>query len=447
MLRLFTVRWPLLARLDAILFFPVALALAGEIAPVRTFVDQTLTPTLPSFVFQMGLWKGVPFWAAMVIAGFTPYLLLLIFADRFLTVRKGFALLSIVAILAWAAAAFRLSASLVTIVPAHDMGKFSFLSSGEHVALAVGGLALLIHLRPLWIGLLDQGDVAMRLVSASSRSGFPVGRDTWARNESDPFYRQAAASRNWKSPDGVDASSSAPGESAGMKFLYAMVWASVVVGLAFAYLHWSSWNSGVHQAGLPAIQTLMPGVQSVQPGGARPVMHPSPIPPVSELPAMPSAPRASERPVVAAALPSVQRPSEMVVSPDTTDTSNGPNEAVAVRGRDGSFAFDAVVNGAHVPMLFDTGASVVALRAEDAERFGIDVNNLNYTAKVKTANGTADVAPIIIDTLTIGNITQRRVAGYVAREGMLAKNLLGQTFLARLSGYNVENNQLVLKGQ
>jgi aspartyl protease family protein len=97
-------------------------------------------------------------------------------------------------------------------------------------------------------------------------------------------------------------------------------------------------------------------------------------------------------------------------------------------------------------MLFDTGASVVALRAEDAGRFGVSVSNLNYSARVKTANGTADVAPIIIDTLTIGNITERRVVGYVAREGMLPRNLLGQSFLARLSGYNVENNQLVLKG-
>jgi clan AA aspartic protease (TIGR02281 family) len=447
MFQLFTVRWPLLARLDAILFFPVALALAGEIAPVRTFVDQTLTPTFPSFVYQLGVSKGAAFWAAMVIAGFIPYLLLLIFADRFLTVRKGFALLSIVAVFAWAVAAFRLSPSLVAVVPAHNLGKFSFLSSGQHVALAAGGLALLIHLRPLWIGLLDQGDVAMRLVSVSGGSGYPEGRDTWARNDSDPFYRQAAASRGLNSPNGLDGATSAPGESAGMKFLYAMVWFSVVVGLAFAYLHWSSWNSGVHQAGLPAIQTLMPGVQSAQPG-ARPVMHPSPMAaPVSELPATPYAPRAAERPVETAALPSVQRPSEMVFGPDTTDPLNGPNEATAVRGKDGSFAFDAVVNGAHVPMLFDTGASVVALRAEDAERFGIAVNNLNYTAKVKTANGTADVAPIVIDTMTIGNITQRRVVGYVAREGMLAKNLLGQTFLARLSGYNVENNQLVLKGQ
>ena len=126
---------------------------------------------------------------------------------------------------------------------------------------------------------------------------------------------------------------------------------------------------------------------------------------------------------------------------------SGPNEAVAARGRDGSFAFDAIINGAHVQMLFDTGASVVALRAEDAGRFGVSASNLNYSAKVKTANGTADVAPIIIDTLTIGNITERRVVGYVAREGMLPRNLLGQSFLARLSGYNVENNQLVLKGQ
>jgi aspartyl protease family protein len=72
---------------------------------------------------------------------------------------------------------------------------------------------------------------------------------------------------------------------------------------------------------------------------------------------------------------------------------------------------------------------------------------LNYTAKVKTANGTADVAPITIDTLTIGNITQRAVPGFVAKQGTLQVNLLGQAFLSRLSGYNVERNVLLLKGR
>jgi aspartyl protease family protein len=74
------------------------------------------------------------------------------------------------------------------------------------------------------------------------------------------------------------------------------------------------------------------------------------------------------------------------------------------------------------------------------------VSRLNYSAKVKTANGAADVAPITIDTVTVGNITLRAVQGFVAKQGMLQTNLLGQTFLARLAGYNVEKNVLVLRG-
>jgi aspartyl protease family protein len=124
-----------------------------------------------------------------------------------------------------------------------------------------------------------------------------------------------------------------------------------------------------------------------------------------------------------------------------------PNEAIAERGGDGGFAFDAIVNGAHMRMLFDTGATVVALRAEDAIRLGIPVNKLNYSAKVKTANGVAEVAPVMIDSITIGNITQRAVQGFVAKQGMLQTNLLGQSFMTRLAGYNVEKNLLWLKGR
>jgi aspartyl protease family protein len=158
-------------------------------------------------------------------------------------------------------------------------------------------------------------------------------------------------------------------------------------------------------------------------------------------------PPVSEHVVTVAPLPSVQRPTAMSASIAAGGTIGGPNEAVAQRGNDGSFAFDAVVNGTHVRMLFDTGASVVGLRAEDAERLGISVSGLNYSAKIKTANGTAEVAPVMIDTMIIGNISLRNVAGFVAKQGTLPQNLLGQTFLARLSGFNVENNLLVLRGR
>jgi aspartyl protease family protein len=145
-------------------------------------------------------------------------------------------------------------------------------------------------------------------------------------------------------------------------------------------------------------------------------------------------------------MPAVQRPTDFSANGQSSSMFVGPNEAVAERGDDGSFAFDAVVNGGHTRMVFDTGASIVVLRPEDAVRLGFNMNRLNYSAKVKTANGTSEVAPVIIDSLMIGNITLRNVVGCVARPGALHENLLGQAFLARLAGFNVEKNLLVLKG-
>jgi aspartyl protease family protein len=90
---------------------------------------------------------------------------------------------------------------------------------------------------------------------------------------------------------------------------------------------------------------------------------------------------------------------------------------------------------------------VVAIRGEDAARVGIDVTQLTYSARVKTANGIAEVAPVVIETLTVGDITQRNVPGFVAKRGAMHENLLGQSFLSRLSGFNVEKNRLVLQGR
>ncbi|MDH7796278.1 MULTISPECIES: TIGR02281 family clan AA aspartic protease [unclassified Beijerinckia] len=124
----------------------------------------------------------------------------------------------------------------------------------------------------------------------------------------------------------------------------------------------------------------------------------------------------------------------------------GPGEAIAVRRSDGHFGFDAIANGTKVTMMFDTGASSVVLTAQDAQRMGVDLSSLDYTVRVSTANGTAMAAPYYLDALTIGNITVRRVRALVARPGALSESLLGQSFLEKLAGYNVEKNRLVLRG-
>ena len=127
-------------------------------------------------------------------------------------------------------------------------------------------------------------------------------------------------------------------------------------------------------------------------------------------------------------------------------SEHGPEQHVVIVGPDGA-PVTLPIGGPAEGIEGSDGASVVGLRAEDAMRIGIPVAKLSYSAKVKTANGTADVAPIVIGSMLIGNITLRNVPGFVAKPGMLQENLLGQTFLERLAGFNVEKNLLVLKGR
>ncbi len=59
--------------------------------------------------------------------------------------------------------------------------------------------------------------------------------------------------------------------------------------------------------------------------------------------------------------------------------------------------------------MVDTGASLVALTYEDADRLGIYRQSLDFTYTAKTANGIARVAPVTISRISIGDITVRNV--------------------------------------
>ena len=127
--------------------------------------------------------------------------------------------------------------------------------------------------------------------------------------------------------------------------------------------------------------------------------------------------------------------------------SAAPGLAQVVRRRDGHFALDALANGVKLSFMFDTGASLVVLRAEDAGKLGFDVEALAWSATVQTANGQARAAPVTLKALTIGGITERNLRALVARRGALGENLLGQSFLERLAAYGVEGDVLTLRGK
>ena len=119
--------------------------------------------------------------------------------------------------------------------------------------------------------------------------------------------------------------------------------------------------------------------------------------------------------------------------------------AVRVRAhRDGHFYIDSRVNGAEVRFLIDTGASVVALSPDDAERIGFDRSQLNFSQRLHTAGGIVRAAPVVIRSLELGGIRLSNVRAVVNGE-RLPYSLLGISALERLGGYEVRDGTLTLR--
>lgn len=128
--------------------------------------------------------------------------------------------------------------------------------------------------------------------------------------------------------------------------------------------------------------------------------------------------------------------------------SVGPGGTVTiVRRSDGVFAIDALIDGQRQNFAFDTGATTVVLTADNAAALGIRPAEGAFTTRVSTANGIAYAAPADLESLGIGPITERHVPALVAKPGALDGNLLGQSFLTRLAGYEVRGDRLILRGR
>lgn len=125
--------------------------------------------------------------------------------------------------------------------------------------------------------------------------------------------------------------------------------------------------------------------------------------------------------------------------------SHGRNVEVG-RSTGGDFAISAQINGAHVSMVLDTGASSVVLTRDDAKAAGLPLEVLNYSISIDTANGRARAAPVTLDRIAIGGLEERSVEALVAQPGQLRTSLLGMSFLNRLQSWQVSGDRLMLRG-
>ncbi len=121
-----------------------------------------------------------------------------------------------------------------------------------------------------------------------------------------------------------------------------------------------------------------------------------------------------------------------------------PGAASITKSADGHYWADASVEGHEVRFLVDTGASAVALTADDARHLGIDPNSLNYNYTVATANGQARAAQIKLASISVGQARVDNVDAYVLDRG-LETSLLGMTYLGRLSQFQATKTNLILQ--
>ena len=138
-------------------------------------------------------------------------------------------------------------------------------------------------------------------------------------------------------------------------------------------------------------------------------------------------------------------PADVAPSPRPAPAEPANPRRVALDAdRSGHFLADVVINGRSVAMMVDTGATTVALSETTARRLGITPARADFTMPVSTANGLVMVAPVFLDEVKVGGISLRDVAATVAPGNTLGIDLLGMSFLGRLSRFEISGDRLVL---
>ena len=113
------------------------------------------------------------------------------------------------------------------------------------------------------------------------------------------------------------------------------------------------------------------------------------------------------------------------------------------RQSDGHFYADVEIDGRFYEMMVDTGATVVALTASDADDLNIDWRSQEPNAVAMTAGGPAPALQVDIPMMRVGEFEARDVSAMVIPNG-LQTSLLGQSYLSTIGRVQISGNDMVL---
>ncbi len=155
--------------------------------------------------------------------------------------------------------------------------------------------------------------------------------------------------------------------------------------------------------------------------------------------------RLSARAPVAAAEPAPAAAAADPPSPAPAEAqASGYREAALQADGRGQYAAGVLVNGVPVQMLVDTGASEVVVSASTAARLGL-VPSRGSKRVMQTANGRSTASPTILRTVSLDGLYMNDVEALILAPEAGDVNLLGASFLKRLSSVEQRSGMLILR--
>lgn len=119
------------------------------------------------------------------------------------------------------------------------------------------------------------------------------------------------------------------------------------------------------------------------------------------------------------------------------------NRIEVPRAPDGHYYMTVRVNDVPIRFVVDTGATDVVLTRRDAERVGIDPDSLQFFGEAHTANGSVRTAPVRLEKVELGPVTDRNMRAFV-NSGEMRESLLGMAYLNRFERIEVIRDRMIL---
>jgi aspartyl protease family protein len=140
----------------------------------------------------------------------------------------------------------------------------------------------------------------------------------------------------------------------------------------------------------------------------------------------------------------VQPVTAKIAAPVVEAAGNGLADVTLARSPDGHFYANAIINGATIHVLVDTGATTVALTRADAQAAGVQFGEGEFTGTAQTAGGDIRLKPVVLDRVGIGAVEARAVDAVVV-DSKMNVSLLGQSWLRRVGNVQIIGDRMILR--